>query len=53
MIDIIQQERLYQNKANSSHVSICNCKLDYWSTAPKIGFTPNLLIAHLAQKSAN
>ena len=30
MIYIIKQEELYQNKFNSSLVSICNSKLDYY-----------------------
>ena len=30
MIYITKQEGLYQNKVNSSLVSTCNCKMDYW-----------------------
>ena len=32
MAYVIKQEGLYQNKVNSSLVSICNCKMDYYWT---------------------
>ena len=46
MIYIIKQERLYQNKVNSSIISTCNCKMGYSSDEMKAKFNNCLLFIH-------